>query len=88
MFGKKKTDSEMLREIYDYEKYLKTSFDERRGELFKIENLSIEDKIYNKLVEMEKKLDDFYKLGMYPQTSDIKLKMPTSTPWGSPSENK
>jgi hypothetical protein len=85
MFGKKKSDSEMLREIYDYEKYLKKTDDEKKGELFIIENLTIEDKIYKKLVEMEQKLDDFYKLGMYPQTCAIKLDMPKG-PWNSPSE--
>ena len=86
MFGKKLSNSDMLRDIYDFDKYLKTPFDERKGELFVIENLTIEDKIYNKLVAMEKKLDDFYKLGMYPTTCDIKLKMPTSAPWNTPSK--
>ena len=86
MFGKKKTDSEMLREIYDYEKYIKTPFDERKGELFVVENLTIEDKIYKKLVEMEKKLDKLFSLNSYPQTCAIKLDMPTSAPWNSPSE--
>lgn len=81
MFGKKKTDSEMLRDIYNYEKYLKTPFDERKGELFVVENLTMEDKILKKLNDIEKKLDELSK-----PTCNIKLNMPTSTPWNTPSE--